>query len=69
MLMLEKTAKWDRENLMAARIILADPTAWGGPESGPALWARRVVTRQAAPDPYFAHLATDEYLTETRGER
>lgn len=40
-----KVDEYDRVNLECARIILRDPTRWGGPTSGPAMWARLVIAR------------------------
>ena len=39
---------YDRANLESARVILLNPGPWGGPDSGPAIWARLVVERLSA---------------------
>ena len=36
---------YTESNLESARIILADPTRYGGPESALCLWARRYLAR------------------------
>jgi hypothetical protein len=41
-----KTAGYGRDNLAAARVILADPAKYGGPDGLPVRWAQLVVERQ-----------------------
>lgn len=40
-----KSAGYGRDNLAAARVILADPAKYGGPDGLPVRWARLVVER------------------------
>lgn len=40
-----KVDEYDRRNLECARIIQRAPAKYGGPESGPAMWARLVIAR------------------------
>lgn len=44
----DKLSAYDAQNRLAARLILADPERFGGPEAGLVRWARLVVERQTS---------------------